>query len=797
MKKIISTILLGSATLGSVGVTSLSVASCSIFSSGHKGGKKSQSDEQTRVQVLGEALTQVIADKKAQTLKSTTNEKSSFTISRKNIYNKVLDILRNKEIKISPYYFDTLSISGSFVSNPNNGKTKGSVSITQSPDTSAITVSYKSGLFSDIPTNGDLKTTNLLGKMTIQINEPQSSGGKLVSSTVYSLHNNSSFMTKDGKWNASANASTFHSNTGGSIAKPKKWLAVSANPENRQQLIGVSPKALWYSGDRGITWFASARYNGIGREEFLKFVGNNGDNNKYGFAAQTARIVWNGSTAYISASTLPGRIGQTGNGTPGKKYSTTVDTLSSLGDLWVCRLGGILKQGTSDLVSVGKQHHTIKPFLIMGYGDNGKHSTDKRPINEAVFTGQFHVDDKGNLIYATTWFGDEAAPGATNSDQNQGVYIMYASTIAKINVNNQGEDNDIFNGRYGQASSASAYVNSNNPNGPDWLGGPLENMSISPDGKNIWLGFYGGGVLHSRVTNPNTSSPTLSKVIGRGVQYAKPVSSKTYNGTSESIIANNKGVYAILSGDGSKNNDELTTSGHIHYIGFVSNDNEKTDMTSKVINESALTETKGTWSYNYVDKFNKGANAYGILSTGNEKQTLIINPNDEPSNVTPTELSGFKGFYPAGTIINPDNSKFHNQGLIFDSVTQINNEWSNLSGNTWFLSNNKKQGPLMQSITTSAESESHISALSTNDGYLSINDEVFHTGIDGTLTKVNGTTHKIGTVPLLNTLSNNNNGTLSFDFASAWANAKGTPMMYNETYRLPIRNYNGSTLSWT
>ncbi len=756
MKKIFSTLLVGTASLAAVGATSLSIVSCG-----------SGTDNTSKyAEVLKEAVAQVITAKRTETATVSKDAKKSFEISISDITKAADKIISDGKLDINDSYFKHLYIFGSFTTDKNNTAHKDTVHVSQNSSSrpTSITINYDNTTFSAGKSTDGTPSSSLIGEISIDIKERHLLVMKKLLTTIdYNLNNTSYFNKTAPTWGKAAPgaAETFiNGNNGKPATAPKTWLAVSANPTNPMQLIGVSKNSLWFSDNGGVAWSTNKKYTYKG--VLSDYLGFTFDGSKAGMPADTARIVWHGTTAYISASQLPGK----GYTTAAALYTDT-SKKASVGDLWICRLGGKAADHTTEYVAkTDSQVATIMPFLLTGY--YGPQNINNWNNNQMLFTGNFDVDSMGNLIYAGTHMSVD------KFNKAQGVNELYATDIAKINNSND----TVWNGVYVKGPSTKAWVgiNSANPDSSEWYRGGLKNMSISPNGKAIWLAFNGGYVEKVTVKNPNTAAPTFSALNSKTTGYT--IGGSASKGGTTTIVASNTGVYGIISGDMVHN----TLAGKIKYTGFLSNDMNTENKTTVSGN------TAGTWSYGYMDSANNGKNAFELLSTGNKNQTYIIDPNNTSGELIPATLGNFSGFYPDGTIINPNEGSNTDKGLIFGQATyDVTGQKSALTGMVQYLSSARQ---MYNVPTDKTAAMTHISALSANYGYLSVNGELFDTAGGTAPTKVSNLSLTNG-VPFLNTFdgtSTPKKATLHFI---------NTANTLSNTFAGLTITYKGSALSWT
>ncbi len=615
MKKLFSNLVVGTASLAALAGTSMAIVSCG-----------SSTDNTAKyAAVLKQAVAQVVTAKRQDSAKIT-KVKQSFSISVSDISAQATKIIADQKLNIKTSYFKHLYIFIAFKESTTLSQ-KNTVTISQNSKSrpTSVTINYDNTKFNNATSQTAQPESTLLGEISIDIKQRHLLVMKKLISTIdYNLNNTAYFDTNGAKWTgptAGATSKFVNGSDGTALANGivKKWLTVSASPTDPTQLIGVSPNGVWYSADTGATWTSGlTTYSASSLSDFQP----SGVNKAGGLSIDAAKIKWNGSTAYISLTHMS-------NG----KQVFWASLNSGVSDLLVCRLAanGVGPAANNDLFKKDdKSVTTIAPLWLTG---------PSTASQKAVMTNGFHTDSKGDLFWATT--------NTLSDNQIQGVYSVTPATIAKVQ--------SVKSGGNGLIAKVDSFASTA---GTGIKGVVVQDMTMSPDGSQIWLLFNKGLATHISVKN----GLLVKTTVDIGLQGTTGNSADSITG-----VASNKGLYYIAS----------TVGGHkgkIESIGFVGNNNK----------DKAITNLKGedlkvgAWSYGYMGD-STGKNAYELLSTGNKGQTFIINADNTSGELTPATIGDFSGFLPYGTIANPDNGTNVNQGLVVQPLAGLDG-----SGNVKF-----------------------------------------------------------------------------------------------------------------
>ncbi len=695
MKKIISKLLISSSALLLSGISSLAIISC---------GSKTDNTNIYQA-VLQQAVVEVLADKRKETAKIT-QSKQEYSISINDITTKAAIIIKAEKLDISTDYFKHLYLFASFTPDPTQS-IKNTVTVTQNDNTSPtnIKIEYDNKGFSTSSSITAEPASSLLGQISIDIKQRHGSTMESLLSTIkYNLNNTAYFNRTNPQWgNSVKTKSSFVLGTdpNGTVMTtnlPQTWLSVSINPNLPSQIIGVANNGIWYSYDNGTTWALSNLTN----KSDKTLIGFKADASKPTISADSAQIVWANNTAYISVNHLPDR-GIYTQDNPREQYQKWYAAgATSLGDLWVARLGKeTSKPGSNsgnDLWTAAsgtgsKAKTTIAPILFSGKLDNRK---------PGVEANGFQLDNKDNLYWAQT--------RPVGNDNGGGIFEETAADIAQLkNIYDNG----------GQLKITSYKSGMLNPGKNICLG-----FSMSPNHKNIWAYYTAGYIDHITITNNVLGAPTP------GIQFGE-------NGSTDKVtaaVASNTGAYVVVGGTDQQLFDETSytnRAGIATNLAFLSNKNYKIGDQVKV----SGTKSEGFWTYSYMGDAS-GNNAYEMISTGVKGHTYIMKPNRAGEFGEPIE-SDFNGYCPYGAIANPNNANLNNQSyknksLVLNASIIVkgpnskgSTSWRNALGpNNYFLANNHKSIDALNGVTFST---THISALLGPLGYLAVNNEIFDT----------------------------------------------------------------------
>ncbi len=602
MKNKFSNLLVGITSLAVIGATSLSIVSC--------GSTVDNKDKY--ILVLQRAIKQIITAKRQESGKIRTN-KTSFTMSIDDIAKAAAKIIAKQKLSIATSYFKHLYLFGKFTPDP-SASAKNVVQVIQNSKSrpTAITIIYDDSAFNKtISTTAEPESTPL-GLISIDIKQRHLLVmKKSLANTHYKLSNTAYFDTTKSTWsspNAPVGVLFSDGETGSAITNaniPKKWLAISQDPENFAKIIAVSAHGVWYSENAGKT-FTSAFFKSLLTPMEFNSHGSATDG---ALLADSAKIEWgNNETAVIAINRIP----NSNSYQPKTAKGWTTWNVAALGELMVARLTG----AKNDIHKTDKVNTIAPVFYTGGFG-----------YYTALANG-FRLDKYGNLFWATT--------SNINEDLNyQGTYEMSAADIANV--------------ASGSLHRPTATVTAAGE--PD-LGPQAEllGMTISPDEKNLWTYWTSGYAMHNVIVNGKIN-PIETGYVETGEHQV------AYQATT--AIASNTGIYFI---SGGHDYPWSSTKGYMSYAGFVSNDSKVNISFTHVLTRES---PNGFWSYGYNGGV-IGKNPYEILSTGNVNQTYILNADNKFGEATLSSTGDFSGYAPYGTIINPDSPSGSDMGLVIN-----------------------------------------------------------------------------------------------------------------------------------
>ncbi len=783
MKKLLSSLLVGTASLAAIGASSLSIVSCG------------SSDDNTSkyMNVLKQAIGQVITDKRTQSANITTT-KQHFSMSISDITAKAAAIIKADKLDISTDYFTHLYLFGSFTEDKNQA-VKNTVTVTQNSSSrpTSITINYDNKGFAGTSSTSGEPTSSLLGEISIDIKQRHLLVMKKLLTTIdYNLNNTAYFDKTNSKWtDPAAQVSTFKNGfTGLAIAAAgtvKQWLAVSNNPADPTQLIGVATNGIWYSADSGKTWTSSFYQAGIAkggntydrgvtRSSISGFqtTGINaprpvpnesfqGSIQRY-VDIQHASIQWHGSTAYISTTHVPD--GQT-------SYFESNNT--SVGDLWVARLGdkGAKVGAKNDLYQVSdKLPVTLAPTILTG--KSAIHVGNQQ--SGGFLANRAFVDKDGNLFWGTS---PRVIEDTSLVSYGRVKEETFADITAHASVMNGGNQTNAvpFDGGSGdlvQKASFSSTIQA----GRDVPGNTSDKVkaqgaTMSPDGKNIWLYGSRGVALHYTIANGKLN-PAGTQVTFPGVG-----NDNTLNMTA---VASNTGLYVEIASQATIGDTRAAggnRAGTMKYIGFKGNDNKL----DKIYSKTDKKIQNGYWSYGYMGD-SSGKNAYEILSTGSAGATFIINPDNTSGELTPATTGAFAGYVPIGALSNPDNGSHTGQGLVLQPVAIATGKVG--SSTYFFPANHSTMDTISDYSNTGA-----LSAVSGNYATMAIGNQVYDVSDVSKATKTMFATSAVGIVPAAVTDSGTAPG-ITTTFLAAGLTGTSSISLSGLTIK-----YKGSALTWT
>ena len=305
MKKLFSKLIVGGATLGAVGATTMTTVSC--------GSSSDNTNKYTAV--LSQAVAKVLQDARKTSSTAGIGTKATIDISISNITDAAAAIIKANKLDISTKYFSHLYIFASFKNDAEMPAGSLTVSQNSSSRPTSIKIKYDNTSFTTSKKSDDgSPIVTVLGKISIDIKERHLLVFKKLLSTIdYTLNNTAYYNSENASYTNKAVTNTFKSMDGTkTITGEDGFLAISAVPNtsgaSTTAAIGVTKNGIWYTSNYnaadGVTWYLADYGNNAA--SYVGFAKQGSDNKLSSKRADFASIDWKGTTALIYAGMRKG-----------------------------------------------------------------------------------------------------------------------------------------------------------------------------------------------------------------------------------------------------------------------------------------------------------------------------------------------------------------------------------------------------------------------------------------------------------------------------------------------------------